>query len=160
MQEKPLYRLSYWSRVNEKKSVEEIEKDIQNILKESQNHNAKYNITGVLVTNYKIYSQVIEGPAEVIKTLIGHIICDPRNESLEVINKHFCDERIFGNWAMAFLKVDTDSEAETYLFPTAGGQLNIKEISIFCDSVKQRIIIDSMDIGPEILTPSPLSRLH
>lgn len=160
MEKQKIFRLSYWSKANERKSTKEIEKDTQNILYESQIFNKKNDITGILVTNYKIYSQVIEGPSEAIKKLIGHILCDPRNEILEVLNTHVCDERIFGNWAMAFLKVETDSEAETYLFPTAGGQLNIEEISTFCNSVRQRIIMDSISVKPEILLPDPLRQMH
>ena len=68
-----ILRLLYCSRVPYSKTSDEIEDDIEIILRTSREENSNFGITGVLVTDKKMYSQVIEGPPRVVKDLIGSV---------------------------------------------------------------------------------------
>lgn len=139
-QPETIYRLLYSSKIPKSRTANEIEDDIEVILRNSRIWNSSAGITGVLVTNKKMYSQIIEGPSAVIKNLIGHISCDPRHQDVRIVSNHKSDKRIFENWSMAFIRTTRDLEAETFLFPSGNGQSNIMAISAFCTSVRNHIL--------------------
>ena len=58
----------------------------------------------MLVTNTRMYSQVIEGPTSAVKDSIGHIACDGRHRNVRIISSHGSEERIFESWSMAFIR--------------------------------------------------------
>ena len=107
-----ILRLLYCSRVPRFKSTNEIEDDIEIILRASRAENPHFGVTGVLVTNKRMFSQVIEGPPRLIKDLIGHISCDVRHEHMKIIGFHKSDKRIFREWSMAFLATNRDLEID------------------------------------------------
>jgi len=135
-----ILRLLYCSRVPRFKSANDIEDDIETILRASRAGNPHFGITGVLVTNKIMFSQVIEGPARLIKDLIGHISCDARHEHMKIIGFHKTDKRIFAEWSMAFLATNRDLEAENYIFPSSDDESNILAISSFCSAVRTCLI--------------------
>ncbi len=135
-----LYRILYSSNVPKSQSADDIETNIETILRFSREHNPASGITGVLVTNKRMYAQILEGPAPAVKDLIGHIACDRRHQGLRVISSHASDHRIFDDWSMAFVRTNRDLEAEAYIFPTGHEQSNIMAISAFCMSVRRHLL--------------------
>ncbi len=135
-----VFRILYSSKIPKSRSPDDIEADIESILRASQTWNLNNGITGVLVTNKRMYAQIIEGPAALVKNLFGHIICDKRHHDARIISSHQSDKRIFGDWSMAFVRTNRDLQAEAYMFPTGNEQSNIMAVSAFCTSVRNHIL--------------------
>ncbi len=135
-----ILRLLYCSRVPRSKSASQVEDDIELILRTSRRENPHFGITGVLVTDKTMYSQVIEGPPRVIKDLIGRISCDTRHRDIRIVSFHNSRKRVFTEWSMAFLATTRDMEAEDYIFPISEDSSNILAISSFCSSVRSRLL--------------------
>lgn len=106
-------------------SDDDLEVNVQTILRFSREHNPASENTGVLVTNKRLYAQVLEGPAPAVKNLVGHIACD---------------HRIFDDLAMAFVRTNRDLEVEACIFSTGHAQSNITAISAFCTLVRRRLL--------------------
>lgn len=134
-----IYRILYSSQIPRQRSATDIEDDIESILRWSRDKNPTLGVTGALVTNKRMYAQIIEGPSSVVKDLLGHIACDTRHHEVRIINCHKSDKRIFEDWSMAFIRTNRNLEAEAYLFPSGNEQSNIMAISAFCMSVRNHI---------------------
>lgn len=134
------YRILYSSKVPKSRAPDEVEDDIEAILRASRGWNIDVGITGVLVTNKRMYAQIIEGPALVVKDLLGHIACDRRHSDVRIISSHHSDKRIFTDWSMAFVRTNRDLQAEAYMFPTGDEQSNILAVSAFCMSVRDHVL--------------------
>ena len=135
-----LLRLLYCSKIPRSKSSNQIDDDIEIILRKSREENQRFGITGVLVTDRKMYSQVIEGPPPVIKHLIGRISCDDRHGDIKIVSYHNSQTRVFREWSMAFLATTRNLEAEDHIFPTSDAGSNILAISSFCSSVRNCLL--------------------
>ena len=70
-------------------------------------HNALRNVTGVLMLIGNWFLQVIEGPDEAIEELIDRIRTDERHSCVTVISDHEDEDRIFGQWSMNLLDLDS-----------------------------------------------------
>ena len=134
------YRVLYSSKVPKSRTSDEIENDIEAILRASRGWNVEAGITGVLVTNKRMYAQIIEGPALVVKDLLGHIACDKRHNDIRIISSHKSDKRIFNDWSMAFVRTNRNLQAEAYMFPSGDEQSNILAVSAFCTSVRDHVL--------------------
>lgn len=134
------YRILYSSKIPSSRSPDQVEKDIEAILRASRDWNVDTGITGVLVTNKRMYTQIIEGPALLVKDLIGHIACDKRHQDIRIISNHQSHKRIFNDWSMAFVRTNRDLQTEAYMFPSGDGQSNIMAVSAFCMSVRDHVL--------------------
>ena len=85
--------------------------DIRDILEVSRKHNAKENITGVLVFREGYFLQVLEGNKDAILPLVDRIRDDDRNFKLKVLVETESENRIFGEWSMAFLDGDIQANS-------------------------------------------------
>lgn len=137
---KLFYRILYSSKIPKSRSSDDVEQDIEGILRASRTWNIDAGITGVLVTNKRMYAQIIEGPALVVKDLIGHIACDKRHQDIRIISSHKSHKRIFGDWSMAFVRTNRDLQTEAYMFPSGNEQSNIMAVSAFCMSVRDHVL--------------------
>ncbi len=135
-----VYRVLYSSAVPRSRSADEVERDLELILRASRRYNSDFGITGVLVTNKRMYCQVIEGPRLIIQKLVGHIACDTRHCCLRIISRHSAQQRIFADWSMAFVRTNRDLEAEAYFFPSTNEASAVTAISAFCISVRKHVL--------------------
>lgn len=101
----PVFHLIYISHAAEDISYT----DIREILSVSRKNNAQENITGLLIFRDGFFLQLLEGSQPAIKKLLGSIMMDDRNHSLRVLIEAEGDERLFGDWQMAFVDGDISS---------------------------------------------------
>lgn len=92
--------------------------DIEKILESSQKNNPALDITGMLLLKGSLFIQCIEGPIENIENLFDKISQDPRHRKVKILVKSKGNERIFGNWTMAYKKLeDLDLEKINEIIP-------------------------------------------
>ncbi|NLV41688.1 MAG: BLUF domain-containing protein [Candidatus Hydrogenedentes bacterium] len=97
-----LARLIYVSRMTEECDME----SLQRILTVSRRNNLAKGITGVLFYDPKFFLQCLEGPVEVVNELYANILRDDRHTRVTLLEYHDTDRRLFGSWAMAFLRLN------------------------------------------------------
>jgi hypothetical protein len=95
-----LYRLVYMSRND---ITDEIDTQIDGILKTSRENNRLAEVTGALMFNTGCFAQVLEGPHNAIQTTFERIQCDERHSDVTVLLFEPSDKRAFSNWAMAYI---------------------------------------------------------
>jgi hypothetical protein len=139
-QERDLYRLLYSSRARPLPPPSVAAIDILDILRTSRRSNPAYGITGVLLTNGRLYSQLLEGPEAAIKNLFGHISCDGRHRDIKIISHHPSERRFFREWSMAHVEETAGGDVIGALFPQSDGQSDIIGISQFCTVVRRHLL--------------------
>ncbi len=100
-----VFHLVYVSHASESLSYT----DIRNILNSSRKNNARDDISGVLILREGYFLQVLEGDKDKIHSLLNAIRRDNRNHTLKVLIEEQSDKRLFGDWSMAFLDGDIES---------------------------------------------------
>jgi len=78
--------------------------EISGILEGSRRNNPAKRITGLLLYCDGVFIQTLEGSSEAVEQLYGIICDDPRHSNAEVLNDSMVDDRVFGDWAMAYLE--------------------------------------------------------
>lgn len=129
-----ILRLFYSSRIPGSKNLHQRQGDIENIVRVSRRENSLLGLTGVLVANTKMYSQIIEGPPGAIKGLIGNISCDARHQDVRIISRDMSEDRIFPNWSMEFILTDREFEFQKYGSTTVDNRES-SAIFAFCQSI-------------------------
>lgn len=127
-------RLFYSSRISGSKNLHQRQGDIENIVRVSRKENPILGITGILVANTKMYSQIIEGPSRAIKDLIGNISCDARHHDIRIISREMSNDRLFPNWSMEFILTDRELEFQKH-GSTSGDNKESSAIFSFCQSI-------------------------
>jgi len=82
--------------------------DIQELLRVARRHNAKRNITGVLLYAGRSFIQVLEGEKKDIDPLINAIERDKRHRNITVIIREPIAERSFEDWLMGYADLRGD----------------------------------------------------
>lgn len=85
--------------------------DLREILEVSTKNNLRDGITGLLIYRDGYFLQLLEGDEKAVKALVNKIRFDDRNSSLRVLIETFGEERLFGDWAMAFYDGEIASNA-------------------------------------------------
>jgi len=78
------------------------QKHVTDILKTSQENNALYKMTGLLLFDGHRYIQILEGTAENLDVLFAAIEQDDRHYNLELIHRGGIETRAFQDWQMAY----------------------------------------------------------
>ncbi len=97
-----IFRLIYMSEVALPDEAGPYAAAIDEILRWSRDWNNDNGVTGALLFSDGYFAQILEGPAPVIKGLIGNIICDNRHRHLRLLECGLVPSRLFGNWSMAY----------------------------------------------------------
>ena len=129
-----IVRLLYSSRIPKSKDLQQRQGDIDDIVRASREKNPSIGITGVLVANTTMYSQIIEGPLGSIKGLMGNIACDARHRDIRIISRDVSERRIFPNWSMGFILTDREFEFQKYGSADADTR-DSSAILSFCQSI-------------------------
>ena len=96
-----IYQLTYLSEPFPWINVE----DLHNILEIARTFNAENQITGCLIYSKKLFMQILEGDQEIIDGLYQRIEKDKRHFNVELMHTTNTGERIFSDWAMAYLNL-------------------------------------------------------
>jgi hypothetical protein len=102
-----LYKLIYLSRNVIKGDDDTLHKEITQILRSARKNNTKENITGALMFSSDYFAQILEGPHDKVLTLFEHIQQDNRHSEMVMLNFSSTDNRLFAEWAMAYVGEET-----------------------------------------------------
>ncbi|MFC1703335.1 BLUF domain-containing protein [Candidatus Omnitrophota bacterium] len=90
------------------------EADLEELLQQSREKNARLGITGILLYYKNHFFQVLEGEKEKVFELFYSIKADQRHASVIMVWDQEISKRSFNDWTMAFLnlnKIDTSQLA-------------------------------------------------
>ncbi|WP_279306644.1 BLUF domain-containing protein [Microvirga solisilvae] len=122
------YRLIYRSQRVQEPNSPELSDMILNILEHGRGHNRQAGISGVLLFDTRSFAQVIEGPPKAVKSLFGHIACDPRHTAIVLQEHGLVPARAFTKWVMAFVTPLSQLDASIPSDILAGGGRDAKSI--------------------------------
>ena len=95
-----LMRLIYVSRMTEACDMAAI----QEILAVSRVNNKERSITGMLCYDPRFFMQCLEASKDVVNELYVEIARDTRHTDVTLLEYQEIEERIFGEWSMAFVR--------------------------------------------------------
>lgn len=75
--------------------------DIQKILTEARERNARLGLTGYLHVEDGIFFQWLEGAAAPLAEVVGMLRRDPRHSDIETLSEGPLQTRLFDHWLMA-----------------------------------------------------------
>ncbi|MFZ5724358.1 MAG: BLUF domain-containing protein [Pseudomonadota bacterium] len=75
------------------------------LLARSRANNTRDGITGMLLYRDGDFLQVLEGPADAVRTTYRRISADPRHSRVLLIDESEIEQRAFGDWSMGFRRL-------------------------------------------------------
>lgn len=104
-----LIRLTYASRANFEPASDgiSIEPTVARILLQSRRNNVQQAIGGVLYYGDGFFFQCLEGPRDAVESLADQIRQDERHRDFKVLRKQPVDERLFSDWSMKFVALES-----------------------------------------------------
>jgi len=95
------------------KSATPMQRDeLEELLEDARNSNAKKGITGALVYVDGAFLQILEGELEAVKELMGRISKDFRHETVTVLKEGAIPSASFSDWEMAYVSATRKEVAE------------------------------------------------
>ena len=82
--------------------------DVRNIIEASRRNNARFGISGMLVSAQGRFAQILEGPVENVETLMERIEADPRHGRITDMIRRPALGRSFPTWTMGSYAVAWD----------------------------------------------------
>lgn len=104
-----MYRLAYLSKNEINNESDALKSEVQQILRVSRANNSADNITGALMYNASHFGQVLEGAQDVVSATYERIQCDPRHSNVVILDFSAVQERLFGQWSMGYVGVETEA---------------------------------------------------
>ena len=101
-----IVQLIYYSHISDSRNLPKAEQNIQNIVSQGRSKNRLQEITSVLLTDRKIFAQVIEGPVASVDSMYSRLLDDQRHHGVEMLQYTTTYIRLFPSSAMAFVEVD------------------------------------------------------
>ncbi|MCW5699979.1 MAG: BLUF domain-containing protein, partial [Rhodospirillales bacterium] len=101
-----VYRLLYISKA--KRDLND--QDLGQILAVSRANNSKMDITGLLLYLDREFLQVLEGGKQEVDSLFKKISSDDRHFTVKCLQAVEVDDRLFGDWSMAYLPISPDEK--------------------------------------------------
>jgi hypothetical protein len=89
------------------------ESELLELLTRSREANSKLGLSGMLLYKNGDFLQVLEGPEQVVRTMIRKIQLDPRHKSILKLLEGDYAERQFPYWYMGFRNLDTEEAKNT-----------------------------------------------
>ena len=99
-----MFKIIYQSTANPNITSDEI----SNILNTARDFNKKHHITGCLIYYNHKFLQILEGEKSIVEDLYSKIKTDKRHSNVKLLIDISKKERIFSNWNMAFINLDSD----------------------------------------------------
>jgi hypothetical protein len=72
------------------------------LLERAKSNNSKVGLTGLLIHKDGKFMQLVEGPKEVVNSIIKKIAGDPRHKDMTTLLEGSSDGRQFSEWSMGF----------------------------------------------------------
>lgn len=112
-----IYQIVYTSQATPRFS----ENTLEVMLEKGRANNNLREVTGILLYSGGYFIQLLEGEELVVKKLLNKISYDERHTEIQVIFEQTTENRLFGNWSMAYASL-TDEMVKTY-----GGTMEAKD---------------------------------
>ena len=90
--------------------------EIEDILTASRRNNLRDGVTGMLLWADGVFTQVLEGEADTVRTLYRRIQADDRHRNLMLVLEQAAEKRLFSQWSMGFRQLDAERSADRKLF--------------------------------------------
>jgi len=94
-----LVRLIYASQVTSQITPD----DIEALLKNARQHNAKQGVTGLLCFSQDCFLQCLEGSRSAVNAVYHRIVKDPRHNSIVLLDYKEIVQREFSEWSMGYI---------------------------------------------------------
>jgi hypothetical protein len=78
------------------------ETELLDLLDKARSNNGALDITGMLLYRDGNFMQLLEGPEQVVTSLVQKIKRDPRHRGFQTLLQQTKDTREFGDWQMGF----------------------------------------------------------
>jgi hypothetical protein len=75
---------------------------LEELLQLSRARNAAHGVTGLLLYRDGCFMQLIQGPAEAVRSLYASIQRDPRHGEITTLQDEPCSQTDFPDWSMGF----------------------------------------------------------
>jgi Sensors of blue-light using FAD len=89
------------------------EADLVALLRRSREKNARLDITGMLLYKDGNFMQVLEGPDESVRRLVGTIRADDRHRGVIQLLERQIEQREFSDWTMGFQNLNDPALRDT-----------------------------------------------
>ena len=127
-----MLRLIYTSKIAPGTDSQEIDE----IVCTARDYNSTVAITGLLMSNFEYFFQILEGPDLLVRMLYEKIRQDIRHVDINLIVEEKVDHRLFPDWSMGYLTLPLE---EPQNFNDDWTKLTPLE----CHSVLRQIIPDN-----------------
>lgn len=94
-----MLRLIYTSRISPGTDSREIDSIICN----ARDYNPTVAITGLLMSNFEYFFQILEGPDLLVRMLYEKIRQDGRHTDINLVVEEAVNHRLFPDWSMGYL---------------------------------------------------------
>lgn len=84
---------------------------VQDIITSARTYNKQAAVTGVLLSNFDCFFQVLEGPDILVKLLFQKIKRDPRHRNVRLMSESQVSGRLFPHWNMSYLMVPDETSS-------------------------------------------------
>jgi hypothetical protein len=91
--------------------------DLEDLLEQARERNARRGITGALVYVDGVFLQILEGEAATIKALMAKIAIDLRHEAVTVLQEGEVPAPRFSDWTMAYVGATPEQVADWLCLP-------------------------------------------
>ena len=127
-----LCRLVYISNSSLEVGHDDIDNEIEDILREARRTNVLLDVTGVLLHTERRFAQILEGRRDTVMDLFGKIRHDLRHDEVRLVGLEAIEDRTFGTWAMAYAGRHTATAARFALLggdrPDEDGEIGTDEV--------------------------------
>ena len=82
---------------------------LEDILASANKNNGALGISGVLLFFDNSFIQLLEGDRDTVMALYNKIKDDPRHSDCDLMFEEYQDDRVFGDWRMAYVPLDQES---------------------------------------------------
>lgn len=118
-----LNRLIYISEIDKDKLDSEM---IAGILHSARKNNPNWGVTGMLVSDYHHFIQVLEGKPGTLEALFRRIQDDDRHHNVNLLENIAVTDRLFGEWSMGFAKLESVESGGAFNAENLNGALALE----------------------------------
>lgn len=81
--------------------------EVDSIVMSARINNPLNGVSGVLIFNGVAFLQILEGGPDAVDGLVRRLASDPRHSNMSVRDEGPIPARLFPNWSMAYLRLET-----------------------------------------------------
>ena len=107
--------------------------DLKNIIQSARKYNQQNDITGLLISNFEYFFQVLEGPEQHVAALYEKIKVDSRHLGIHLLSQEEVNNRLFPDWKMGYLTFPLEDPP---IIKTDWTKLTTEE----CDKILRRVV--------------------